>query len=487
MKKRNMAIEIKEYVGHEFVSVNSTTNIQNLSEGHVETYIDDNSLMVEIEAIHSRVTRNNTYYSPECLKESVPYWTNPYERPVIMHHNERDGQIIGRVKAVEYKEADTRSGTPALVFTANVGDEDGKKGIKNGTLSTVSIGVIAHDLRCSICGTNLAEEGMCEHEKGEVYDNKLCYWIINKMEPKEVSYVIVPSDIYAHNIRVYDAVKKKKSEVKESVDNIFEDLIKSTQQIVDSIQESTTPETQEGTQVDEEVKKGDETKKPEDNKPTEPEDNKPAEDNEGEKTLESKEGEEGEKGQSEEPKKGEGEDNTENNSEDDSKEGDKGEPEQDNTEEKEALKAAQAKIAELEKEVKTLKAENEKLSNKADNEKKLKEAAESRLIAYQAKEKKSLAEQVNKLRTDLNLPAEDEAILIESSEDTLRNTIKQLNEFTAVQKKIFGMQTLTSPAAVSESKDNTNKENKVNDVKESTEDSNNSLEDDYIELFKNIF
>ena len=41
--------------------------------------------------------------------------------------------------------------------------------------------------------------------------------------------------------------------MKESVDNIFEDLIKSTQQIVDSIQEST--ETQEGTQVDEEVKK----------------------------------------------------------------------------------------------------------------------------------------------------------------------------------------------------------------------------------------
>lgn len=480
MKKRNMAIEIKEYVGHEFVSVNSTTDLTNLSEGHVETYIDDNSLMVEIEAIHSRVTRNNTYYSPECLKNSVPYWTSPYERPVIMHHNERDGQIIGRVKAVEYKEADTRSGTPALVFTANVGDEDGKKGIKNGTLSTVSIGVIAHDLRCSICGTNLAEEGMCEHEKGEVYEDKLCYWIINKMEPKEVSYVIVPSDIYAHNIRVYDAIKKKKSEVKESVDNIFEDLIKSTQQIVDSIQESATQETQEGTQVDEEVKKGEDTKAPETTEEN-PKADEPKEEpkkEEGEEAPKSEEGNTKEDSQGEEPIKGE-------NNEDDSKKGE--EDEKEKAKENKELEAAQAKIAELEKEVKELKAENEKLFNKVDSEKKLKEAAECKLIAYQAKEKKALAEQVNKLRTDLNLPAEDEAMLIESSEDTLRNTIKQLNEFTAVQKKIFGMQTLTSPVAVSEAKDNTNKENnKVSNVKESIEDSNNSLEDDYIELFKNI-
>lgn len=480
MKKRKMAIEIKEYVGHEFLSVNSTNNPTNLKEGYVETYIDENSLMVEIEAIHSRVTRNNTYYSPECLKESVPYWTNPYERPVIMHHNERDGQIIGRIKSVEYKETGTRSGTSALIFTANVGDEEGKKGIKNGTLSTVSIGVIAHDLRCSICGTNLAEEGMCEHEKGETYDGKLCYWIINKMEPKEVSYVIVPSDIYAHNIRVYDAIKKKKSEVKESVENIFEDLIKSTKEIVDSIQESAT-ETTEGTQVDEEVEKGAKTTEPETKQESEVKDTKKEEETEqaSEESQEEKTEEAIEENKSEEESKEEEEKTEESESKEEAK-----------TEEKEneELIAAQAKIEELTKEVEKLKSENEKLSNKAENEKRLKESAEAKLVEYQAKEKKSLVEQINKLRTDLNLTAEDEVTLIESSEETLRNTIKQLNEFTAVQKKIFGMQTLTSPVAVSESKDNTTKENnKVTNVKESIEDSNKSLEDDYIELFKNIF
>lgn len=484
MKKRKMAIEIKEYVGHEFVSVNHTpTKLKNMTESSVETYVDENSLMVDIEAIHSRVTRNNTYYSPECLKDSVPYWTNPYERPVIMHHNEKDGAIIGRIKSVEYKEAGTRTGTPALVFTANIGDDEGKKGIKNGTLSTVSIGVIAHDLRCSICGTNLAEEGLCEHEKGETYDGKLCYWIINKMEPKEVSYVIVPSDIYAHNLRVYEAVKKKKSEVKESVDNIFEDLLKSTQEIVDSIQEST--ETQEGTQVDEEVKKDAETKAPETEK--EPKADEPKEEpakDEEEEQQEAPKSEEGKESKSEESK--EDESKEEDKKEEDAEEKTE-EPKEDNKA-KEELEAAKVKIAELEKEVNTLKAENEKLNNKVDNEKRLKESAEAKLVEYQAKEKKALVEQVNALRATLNLPAENEANLLESSEDTLKSTIKQLNEFTEVQKKIFGMQTLTSPVAVSEAKDNTAKENsKIQNVKESIEDSNNSIEDEYIKLFSNIF
>ena len=484
MKKRKMAIEIKEYVGHEFVSVNHTpTKLKNMTESSVETYVDENSLMVDIEAIHSRVTRNNTYYSPECLKDSVPYWTNPYERPVIMHHNEKDGVIIGRIKSVEYKEAGTRTGTPALVFTANIGDDEGKKGIKNGTLSTVSIGVIAHDLRCSICGTNLAEEGLCEHEKGETYDGKLCYWIINKMEPKEVSYVIVPSDIYAHNLRVYEAVKKKKSEVKESVDNIFEDLLKSTQEIVDSIQEST--ETQEGTQVDEEVKKDAETKAPETEK--EPKADEPKEEpakDEEEEQQEAPKSEEGKESKSEESK--EDESKEEDKKEEDAEEKTE-EPKEDNKA-KEELEAAKVKIAELEKEVNTLKAENEKLNNKVDNEKRLKESAEAKLVEYQAKEKKALVEQVNALRATLNLPAENEANLLESSEDTLKSTIKQLNEFTEVQKKIFGMQTLTSPVAVSEAKDNTAKENsKIQNVKESIEDSNNSIEDEYIKLFSNIF
>lgn len=493
MKKRKMAIEIKEYVGHVFTNVNQKkTELTNLTEAQAVTCIDESSLMVDIEAIHSKVTRNNTYYSPECLKESVRYWTAPYERPVITHHNEKDGEIIGRVKAAEYVDVDTRSKTPALLLTVNIGDEEGKKKIKNGTFSTVSIGVIAHDLRCSICGQNLAEEGPCEHERGEVYgdDNQLCYWIINKMEPKEVSYVIVPSDIYAHNVRVYPAINKKKGEVKESVDgyNPFQDILDSTQKIVDSITESATAT--EGTQVDEEVKEGQKTATPEGNKTedTQPEDNK----TEGEATKEEPKTTEDTKAP-EEPKKTE--ENTDENKGEEgekTKEDDKSKKPEDNTDEnkdgEDKSKELEVEIAKLKKELQALKVENEKLTKKANDEKKLRESVEFQLVEFKAKEKQSLIEEVNALRKGLSLTALDESSLQESSEIELKATVKQLNEFSQVQRKAFGAKPLTSPIAVSEAEDNTSKEinNGVN-VKESLEDSNKNLEDEYIELFKNIF
>lgn len=480
MKK--VAIEIKEYVGHQFTSVNGSNNPFNLTEGHVETYVSEDSIMVDIEAIHSRVTRNNTYYSPRCLKESVPYWTNPYKVPVIMHHNEKDGQIIGRVHSVEYTEVDTRGNTPALVFTANVGDEEGKKGIKNGTLSTVSIGVIAHDLRCSICGTNLAEEGLCEHEKGEYYDvdgeQQLCYWIIEKMEPKEVSYVIVPSDAYAHNLRVYDAVKKKKSEVKESVEfnNPFAELLEATKI------NSKVEETKEGKQIDEEVDKNsevnnteekpkaDDTKeKPEENDTQEPESKEEDEKSEEEKgTEESK------------PEKEEAE-----------KEGqEENEDEKPSEEKNEELEKAKEKIAELEKKLETVEAEKAKLENKLEKVTETKESVEQELVKLKAEKKKQLVETITELRSQLSLSKEDETILMESSEESLQLTIKSLNEFTQIQKTTFGLQTLTSPVAVSESKDNTVVEKpnkKITNVKESFDKSNKNLEDQIINLMENLF
>lgn len=91
-----------------------------------------------------------------------------------MHHDDEKGLTIGRVKAANYIEHSQRSNTAALELTVNIGEEEGKKGIKNGTLATVSVGTIAHGATCSICGQDLTE-GFCEHQKGEIYDGKRCY------------------------------------------------------------------------------------------------------------------------------------------------------------------------------------------------------------------------------------------------------------------------------------------------------------------------
>lgn len=476
-----MAIELKEYVGAVFVETKSgdKDNKINLSEGYTQTYVDKDSLMVDIEAIHSIITRNDTLYTEKCIKDSIPYWTAPYERPVIMHHNEKDGKIIGRVKAANYIEKSERSGTAALELIANIGDEEGKKGIKNGTLATVSIGAIAHDIRCSICGTNLVEEGMCEHDKGEIYDGKRCYWIVNKIEPKEVSYVIVPSDIYAHNTRVYDAVKKNKNEVNESMSNIFADLIEAHGLNSIDVTESKVEETKEGTQVEEEVKDGakvNESEKAEEQKAESEEESKKEE----EKSEEKKE---------EEAKQPETEDKEEGKDEEKKDEPKEEEKEAEKVEENKELEEAKEKIAELTAKVETLTAENIKLSKQVETEKALKESAEAELITFKTERKKTLIENVNSLRTQLSLPAENVEHLMESSEEALNLTIKSLTEFIQVQKKsLGGLSVIESPVAVSDEKDNTNKEKvKVEDVKESVDDSNNEFEQSLLDIMQKIF
>lgn len=476
-----MAIELKEYVGAVFVETKSgdKDNKINLSEGYTQTYVDKDSLMVDIEAIHSIITRNDTLYTEKCIKDSIPYWTAPYERPVIMHHNEKDGKIIGRVKAANYIEKSERSGTAALELIANIGDEEGKKGIKNGTLATVSIGAIAHDIRCSICGTNLVEEGMCEHDKGEIYDGKRCYWIVNKIEPKEVSYVIVPSDIYAHNTRVYDAVKKNKNEVNESMSNIFADLIEAHGLNSIDVAESKVEETKEGTQVEEEVKDGakvNESEKAEEQKAESEEESKKEE----EKSEEKKE---------EEAKQPETEDKEEGKDEEKKDEPKEEEKDAEKVEENKELEEAKEKIAELTAKVETLTAENIKLSKQVETEKALKESAEAELITFKTERKKTLIENVNSLRTQLSLPAENVEHLMESSEEALNLTIKSLTEFIQVQKKsLGGLSVIESPVAVSDEKDNTNKEKvKVEDVKESVDDSNNEFEQSLLDIMQKIF
>ena len=226
-----MALMIREYTGDKFIKTNEIKAPLNLTEATIETNVSDeaidpNSLMVEIEGIHAypHATRNFTRYMPKCLKNSISLWTTPYRRPLIKHHNEENGEIIGRICAAEYKTSKTLSGTPALVFTVNIPGEEAKKDVKNGILSTASIGAMAYDVRCSICGTHLEDGDECEHERGREYTvngkKEVCYWDVYSIEPKELSYVIVPSDIYAKNTKIYPATNSRnKPIIKECLNN----------------------------------------------------------------------------------------------------------------------------------------------------------------------------------------------------------------------------------------------------------------------------
>lgn len=232
--EKTIAIMIREFVEnkHKFATnISNYKNGLNVKESDTSPSVDTiqpGSLMVEIEGIHAApfATRNYTRYMPQCLKKSVPLWTEPYRRPLIKHHNEENGEPIGRIVNVEYLKSDTRSGTPALKFTVNVPDKDAIEAVKNGLLLTTSIGCTAHDVRCSVCGKSIvdAEEGCPSgHQRGASYDTddgmQTCYWDIYEMEPKEISYVDVPSDMYAKNINMYSVTNTSLTQIKESVNN----------------------------------------------------------------------------------------------------------------------------------------------------------------------------------------------------------------------------------------------------------------------------
>ena len=396
-----MAIEIKEYVGF---SSSQPTNHSGLivresvaATATPQQMISPNSLMVEIEGIHSDVlTINCTKYSEECLKKSIPYWTSPYEKAVIMHHNDEDGQIIGRVKKAEMIDS-KRSGTPAINFTCNIGDENGIKGIKNGTLATVSIGAVAYDVRCSICGENVAICD-CEHEKGHVYDGKLCYWTIEEMEPREVSYVILPSDKYAQTMKVY---KPGKKELKESVEvrkrmSVCDEILK---QLTEGVDDEAV---KDKVVIDEEVK----DKKDEDEKKEAEE--KPVVDEEKEDKVEEEKDEEKAEEKEEEEKE---EDNDDKKSDED----DNKDEEDSNKEDRDAI------IEDLKKELAELKSELDKVKKQLKETKKLKEKVDLELAKFKVQEKVNVARDIKVLKESIGIECGE-------AEDMAKdNTIEELN------------------------------------------------------------
>ena len=225
-----MAIAIREYVGESNILANDSKDVTpvTITEG-------DNSnlyapkpgcLMAEIEGIHdSRITKNFTRYMPEALRRSTKRWITPYMRPLIKFHNDQNGEIIGRIYNVEYTEKTSVEGSGGLIFTVSVPDEKVAEQVESRILETVSIGVSANDVRCSICGKPITDASGCEdHVRGEIYGDEVCCWDIYDIEPKELSYVIVPSDIYAKNIRTYRAGESGKgsnirTNITEALDN----------------------------------------------------------------------------------------------------------------------------------------------------------------------------------------------------------------------------------------------------------------------------
>lgn len=451
-----MAIEIKEYVGYE--STKTKNNYTNLTESVAiatpQQLVSPDSLMVDIEGIHADIiTINDTMYSKKCLEKALPYWTSPYERPVIMHHNEKDGQIVGRVKSAKMIDS-KRSGTAATLFTCNIGDEEGIKGVRNGTLSTVSIGAMAFDVRCSICGKNIAE-GDCPHEKGDIYDGQLCYWIIEDMIPKEISYVVVPSDKYALTMKVY---KPSKKDIKESVEvkkkmSVCDEIMKSlTESVIEDEEKEDGLSVQEKLHVDEEVVDKDDDKEDKDQE----EELEPAIEDDDKEEEEPAEDKEDEEKNDEEEIKDEEDSNKEN-------------------EKDKLIEELKEELAGLKNEMKEIKKELKDTKAQLKSTKEMKEAADLELAKFRLQEKVNIAKKIKELKESVGIACEEAEEMAKNNStkelNLIYNNLNEICKHTKLPKK------LVMESVVDEENDNTNKSHK--DVKESA---SNDIEEDYKDI-----
>lgn len=155
-------------------------------------------LLPQIEAIHAGATRNNTRYLADKLKGNVELksgvfsWTQPYPKPIIYNHDV-ETEATGRVHTASFTEF-TSAGRPGIIVVPKISHPKAIQDILDGRLLTVSIGATTDSAICSVCGTDIINEGYCGHMKGEVYEGETVQWTCGNLWFDELSWVNVPAD-----------------------------------------------------------------------------------------------------------------------------------------------------------------------------------------------------------------------------------------------------------------------------------------------------
>jgi len=187
------------------------SNTKGIITDFSESKDNKKDFIATIEGIHVTVTGNHTKYTQEELKGNpreqtgVSSWTRPYNNPVLTHHDQYDGEPIGRVIDAKFSNS-TLAGKPGIVLKARISDQEAIDKIKDGRYQTVSVGGNVSTAECSICGTDWVSDGWCEHMPGREYDDEVMVLLMKGITFVEVSFVNVPADEYAHLI-AYDVVE----------------------------------------------------------------------------------------------------------------------------------------------------------------------------------------------------------------------------------------------------------------------------------------
>lgn len=219
------------------------------------------ALRVRIAATHAGIiTGNNTFYMPDKMREGVPTFTQNYNKPVLVHHDENKDPI-GRI--VEAKYVDTSSsirdskwfgrditdrgvvqgtlndklvkdlvdgkmpfgmavdvvrnildnsvlqddpsyqGLGFAEITAEITDEEAIQKFLDGRYLTGSVSASTDKAVCSHCKQDWTQDGRCDHTPGSVVDKKKVYLIAGKFNYSEYSMVNKPADRHSKVLELY--------------------------------------------------------------------------------------------------------------------------------------------------------------------------------------------------------------------------------------------------------------------------------------------
>ena len=230
-----------------------TIQLPSASKGSLkESFGQGETISPRIEAIHAGTTKNYMYYPAEKLKgdkelkSGVYSWTSPYAKPVIFNHD-TDTEVTGRVERAAYADY-TQAGKPGIIVVPKITQPEAVQAVKDGRLLTVSIGGTTDAAVCSICETDIINEGFCGHMKGEVYDGITATWIAGNIWFDELSWVNVPADENAMVVEVETNTlgqpTSEKEEVEEKTEKTLHEFyqLPKTVTVVEAVAESLVEE-----------------------------------------------------------------------------------------------------------------------------------------------------------------------------------------------------------------------------------------------------
>ena len=211
-------------------------------------------LLVRIAATHSGIiNRNNMFYLPDKMAAGAKSFTENFQKPILLNHDEQSDPI-GRIVAARY--VDTSSyvkdkyrgktlrdaigrrdmpfdeklldsfvsgkmgygaqvdfvrtylsdsimddpgyeGLGFIQIDANITDKEAVSKFLDGRYLTGSVGAATDRATCSNCKQDWTKEGPCDHKPGKIYDGVKCHLIAGNFLYDEYSVANKPADKFS--------------------------------------------------------------------------------------------------------------------------------------------------------------------------------------------------------------------------------------------------------------------------------------------------